>query len=230
MRKELLILAAIFILAGCGGGKNNNPQPASSPGKVSLSSPAQNQVCTTGTVITATTSSITFTWNKSDNTDSYDFTLKNLVSASVTTESTAATSITKTLARNTPYSWYITSRSGKTSSTAASDTWKFYNAGPGVVTYAPFPAEIIAPVYGQIVTTAIVNLTWKGSSVNPATIVNYDVYLGTTKTPAILKSAVTDSFVNGVAVTAKTTYYWKVITRDRDGNTSDSGLQQFTVN
>ncbi|MBS1524389.1 MAG: hypothetical protein JST19_02000 [Bacteroidetes bacterium] len=229
MRNGILFAILIVAIAGCSG-KKNNAQPALPPGKATLTAPAQNAVCITGSVISDTQSSLTLIWNASDHTDSYDVTVKNLLTSAITTQSTTHTQLTLTLQRSTPYSWHVVSKSNQISTTAQSDTWKFYNAGPGVVTYAPFPAEITAPTYGQTITTATVNLTWTGSSVNSGTITNYDVYFGTSSTPPLFKSAVTDSFVNGVALTAATTYYWRVITHDTNGNTSDSGLYQFSTN
>ena len=239
MKKALLSISVILVLMGCGG-KSNNPAPAgtgtntSAPAPVaaSLTSPAQNAVCTTGTVLSPTTSSITFTWAASANTDSYELDLKNLLTGATTSQSTSQTQLAITLSRNTPYSWYIVSQSAKTTATAQSDVWKFYNAGLGIVTYAPFPAAITAPTFGQSVTamTGTVNLTWTGSSVNPNTIASYDVYFGTTASLAKLASAITNSFLNNVTVVSGATYYWKVITTDVNGNTSDSGLYQFTVN
>lgn len=230
MRNWILFIASIIILQGCGGSKKNNPGP--SPTKATLSTPLQNAVCTTGTVISGTESSILFTWNASANASSYDLVLKNLLTAATTTQNTTATQLMVTLARNTPYSWYIVSKSTRSTTTAQSDTWKFYNAGPGIITYAPFPAEITSPAFGQNVTagSGTINLTWKGSSVNPGTITGYDIYFGTTNNPPLFKNGVTDSFINGVSVTSKTTYYWEILTWDIDGNSSDSGLYQFTVN
>jgi len=230
MKIKLLAIPLLFMLMACGG-KKNNPVPIPDPSKAALSFPAQNAVCTTGTIISASQSSITFTWTAADNTSSYELNIKNLLTSATTTQSTADTKLTVTLLRNTPYAWYITSKSNKTTATAQSDTWKFYNSGPGVVTYAPYPAEVTSPTFGQaLATTASVNLTWKGSAVDNTTIANYDVYFGTTTTPPVFKSAITDSFVNGVSVASGKTYYWKVITRDINGNTSDSGLYQFSVN
>ncbi len=227
MIKKLFIIPALLFLMGCGGGKNNNPTPT--PSKATLMTPAQNAVCTTGAIISNTQSSITFNWDASNNTDSYDLVVKNLLTSATVTQNTTNTSLSLSLTRNTPYSWYIVSKSTKSTSTGQSDTWKFYNSGPGVVTYAPYPAEITSPTFGQAVTTATVNMVWQGSGVDAA-IANYDVYFGTTTSPGLLKSNVTNSFLNNVAVSAKTTYYWKVITRDVNGNTSDSGLYQFSVN
>jgi hypothetical protein len=221
MKKGLLIISAVLILMGCGG-KSNNPTPTPvvppAPTQTTLSAPAQNEVCTTGTIISPTQSSISFSWSASANTDSYDLTLKNLLTSITTTQNTTANQLTLTLLRNTPYSWYIVSKSSATSATAQSDTWKFYNSGPGIVTYAPFPADITSPTFGQAVaTTGTVNLAWVGSVVAPDVIANYDVYFGTTSTPAITASAITNSFLNNVTVAANTTYYWHVVTRDVNG-------------
>lgn len=230
MRNRLFFLALILLLQACSGGKSDNVLPAADPSKAELTAPAQNSVCITGTVISDTQSSVTFTWNAAANTNSYDVVLKNLLTENSVTLNTTKTQLTVDVLRNTPYSWYVVSKSTTVSNTAQSDTWKFYNSGPGVVTYAPFPAEITAPTFAQIVPAGTVNLTWKGSSAQAVTIINYDVYFGTTTSPALLKGNVTDSFINGVSVTSGSLYYWKVITRDSNGNTSDSGLYQFTAN
>jgi hypothetical protein len=157
--------------------------------------------------------------------------VKNLLTSDSTVQNTTQTQAPVTLLRNTPYSWYIVSESTKTTATARSPVWKFYNSGPGAVTYAPFPAELTSPGFAQLVANSgTVNLTWKGSVVAPDVIASYDVYFGPTSSPAMKASAITDSYLNSVTVAASTTYYWKVITKDTFGNTSDSGLYQFTVN
>jgi hypothetical protein len=229
MRSRVLAIALILMLQACGG-KHEAVVP--SPSKVLLTAPAQNAVCVTGTSVSNGQSSVSFTWGASANTDSYTVVLKNLLTSASTTQNTTSTQLTITLDQNTPYSWYVVSKSSQTSATAQSDTWKFYNSGPGIVTYPPYPAEITSPTFGQLVTAAsgTISLTWTGSSVTAGTILNYDVYFGTTSTPAIFKGAITDSFVNSMSVVSGTTYYWKVITRDKAGNTSDSGLYQFIVN
>jgi hypothetical protein len=229
MKKLLPLLFMGLILIGCGK-KKNTPVPILPPAKAVLSTPSQNAVCTTGTVLSDTESSILFTWNTADNAGNYDLVLKNLLTSDTTTQNTNQTQLTLTLLRNTPYSWYIVSKSDKTSATAKSDVWKFYNSGPGVVTYAPFPAEIISPTFGQQVTASsgTINLSWTGNSVDNATLV-YDVYFGTSNSPVILKSNLTDMFLNNVTVISGTTYYWRIITKDPNGNTSDSGLFQFSV-
>ena len=61
-------------------------------------------------------------------------------------------------------------------------------------------------------------------------IVGYDVYFGTSNNLPLLKANVTDPFINNVSVPAKAIYYWQIITKDSQGNSSDSGVYQFWAN
>ncbi|WP_184549537.1 hypothetical protein [Mucilaginibacter sp. FT3.2] len=225
MMKRILTLIIILSIISCG---KKAPVPA--PGVASLTAPLKDQPCLTGTVLSATESSVAFSWNPSQNTDNYDLTITNLLTKTATTQTVSTTTATVKLLRNTPYSWYISSKAKKTSVVTKSDVWKFYNAGAGVVTYAPFPAEITGPAFGAVVAsgTTKVNLTWKGSSVS-SNIVAYDVYFGPSSNPDLFRNHITDSFVNDVNVGANTTYYWRVVTVDANGNISDSGTYNFFV-
>ena len=227
IKKYTLIVIAGLILADCS--KNRTVRPLVKLTAASLTAPAQNQVCTTGTIISDTQSTILFTWLAAENASSYHIVIKNLLTSDSTSQNTAQLQLSINLLRNTPYSWYVVSESA--TATVKSTIWKFYNSGPGAVNYAPFPAEITSPTFAQNVSAVngTVNLTWTGSSVLAGTVTNYDIYFGTTTAPSILKSALNDSFLDSVPVTSKNTYYWKVITRDLLGDTSDSGLYQFTV-
>ncbi len=233
MKSKLLIAVLVLIATGCG--KKNSPTPPAAPdltpGKAVLTLPKQNEACTSGTIISVTQSSVLFTWAASNNADSYNLSLRNLLTGVTTSQTTSTTQLQITLSRNTPYSWYIVAKSGKSAATAQSDTWKFYNAGAGTVTYAPYPADAVAPAIGQNVAApaGTVNLSWKGSSVG-SNIIGFDVYLGTGTSPLLLKSDVTDSFYNNIGVVSGRQYYWKIVTKDANGNTSDSGLFQFKVN
>ena len=218
-----------ILLLGCGKGSNPTPQPVT-PGQVSLTFPLQNSACTTGTVLSNTQSSITFTWNVSTNTDSYEVDIKNLLTSTVITQTATTNQLTVTLSRNTPYSWYVISKTAKSANISQSATWKFYNSGLGVTSHPPFPADVVAPLFGQsLAATTTTNLSWTGSDAD-SDIVGYDVYFGTSTTPPLLKSNVTDMFLNGVTVASGNTYYWKITTKDSQGNTSDSDVFQFKVN
>ncbi|MBL4939285.1 MAG: hypothetical protein JKY16_03250, partial [Lutibacter sp.] len=111
--------------------------------------------------------------------------------------------------------------------TAKSAEWKFYNSGDAVITYAPFPAELIGPVMGSSTSESTVTLEWSGSDVDND-IKEYEVYFGLSNPPITNLDTTTNQKIENVAVSANT-YYWKVVTRDDEGNTSTSEVFQFKV-
>ena len=232
MRKLLTIIAISIMAAGCGkGSKTDTTPPAPAPAKASLLFPAKDEVCNQGTVISATKNKVVFKWSSAANADSYSIVIKNLLTGVNDTETATKNQLEVTLDRTVPYSWYVVSQSSKNTTTVQSDTWKFYNSGPGVTTYAPFPAEAVSPLNGVTVAAdpgLVYSASWKASDVDND-IVNYDFYLGTSATPLLFASGVTDTFVKGFPVKKGTTYYWRVVTRDAKGNTSYSDIFQFKV-
>ncbi|SEP99215.1 hypothetical protein SAMN05421824_0878 [Hyunsoonleella jejuensis] len=235
MRKFLMYTCIIGLLFNCSsggdddGGGTPEPQPKK-PTAAVLVFPNQNSECTEGTNITATNSTVLFKWNAGANTDSYDVVLKNLITAETTTHSSTTNEKSIELLRATPYSWYVISKSDDVTDTANSSTWKFYNAGEGVVTYAPFPAVAVAPVDGaSIATTTTVTLEWTGSDVDND-IANYDVYFaeeGTTLSD--IANGITANNVSSVSVASGKSYKWYVLTTDDEGNTSNSEVFSFSV-
>jgi hypothetical protein len=229
MRKPIL-LVVISVLLFCLGACKKDKTP-SDPEKVVLLLPAKDEACTTGIVISASENTVHFTWNSAENTEVYELNVKNLLSGKVDIHSTSNTEFDAQLSRNTPYSWFIVSKTASSAKTAVSEIWKFYNSGLGTVSYAPYPAEIVSPIMGQNISASAgkISLDWNGSDVDND-VATYDVYLGTSSTPVSLKSNLTESVLNEVEVTSGSTYYWKIITKDLKGNTSESGVYQFKVN
>ncbi|HWJ28776.1 MAG TPA: hypothetical protein VNS32_19685 [Flavisolibacter sp.] len=223
---KLTIFSIVILAASCR--KHHEPDP---PAKAVLSAPAQNETCTSGTVVSASQSTIVFKWNASANTESYELHLKDLDTKTESTQNSTTNELSVTVNRGKPYAWYVVSKSSKTTKTAQSDTWKFYCSAPGAVNYAPFPADLTSPAMdGSVTPTAgKITLSWSGSDPDND-IKEYDVYLGTTSTPALLKAAVSTTTLSDVTVTSGTTYYWKVVTKDTKGNTSESNAGQFKVN
>lgn len=226
---ELLVLLAVLSF-GCGGGGDDELPPVP-PTATTLIFPLQNSECTEGSAQTDTKSTISFKWNASANTDSYEVVVKNLNSSISNSYATNTTTKDIVLDRAVPYSWKVISKSVSVSQTATSPTWKFYNAGEGLKTYPPFPAEIIEPSMGEYITSTnnTVSLKWKGTSVSN-NIVSYDVYFGTANPPSLHKANHTSVELTGVVVTVNTIYYWKIVTKDAKGNSSDSGIYNFKIN
>ena len=133
-----------------------------------------------------------------------------------------------TILRGTPYSWYVVSKNSGTQ-TAESTTWKFYNAGEAFSSYAPFPAELLSPVYdvSLSVSTTIVALEWTGEDVDND-IKAYKILFGTTSTPTNEEGTTTTNKLS-VSVASGNTYYWRVVTIDTQNNTSESQIFRFNV-
>lgn len=220
--RNILPFCLIFFLA-C-----TKSKPEIAPSKVVLISPTLNEACTTGTITSDSQSSVTFKWNKSENTSSYEVVIKNMLTGDLISHTTLEPSISIILNQSTPYSWYVVSKSSNLS--AKSDVWKFYNSGPGAITYAPFPAEIVKPSMGQLVPylNGTVRLEWLGSDVDQD-IVDFDIYFGST-IPILIKGNHSESFLADVPVSSQKVYYWKVVSKDSKGNTSTSETYQFKVN
>lgn len=228
MRKIILIIFIQVTILSCGKKKSNlAPEPTAA----TLLSPINNEPCTTGTLVSNTESKITFNWTAGLNTSSFLITVTNLNTKIQQTYPINVNSATLTLQQNTPYSWFVTSKSTYSATTVNSMTWKFYNSGTGTNSFPPYPAEILNPLMGQIIApiSGKINLQWKGSDADND-IVNYDVYFGTTTSPALIQSKISTASLSNISVNSNTTYYWKVITYDSKGNSSDSGLFEFKTN
>ena len=230
--KKLIYSLIVFVLISCGGGSDDTELTPTqkNPETAILVYPEQNSECTTGTNVTATNSTVEFEWNKSDHTDSYELTLKNLETTNTSTHTSSSNKLSIELLKGTPYSWYIVSKSNSVSNTAETVTWKFYNAGDGTVSHAPFPADVIAPAHNiSIAATDKVTFDWNGSDVDND-IATYDMYFGTTSSPPSFKTDHSESSLIDVAVTSGTTYYWYIITKDEQGNNSQSETFKFSIN
>jgi len=220
----------------CGGGDSApTPTPApviKTPGKSILVAPLNAKTCEEGTNITATQSTVTFSWNSASDTESYELRITNLNTSEVITQTgISTTSATVTLTRGIPYSWSITSKN-KGATTTVSDIWKFYLAGVGVTNYAPFPAAAVSPLPGTTVTptNGKVTLTWDTSDVDGGTL-THTLYLDTVdgkQTPLAANSNLTVK-TKEVSVVANTIYYWRVVTSD-GSNAATSIVYSFKTN
>jgi len=220
----LAVLMVTVLLFGCK--KKEAPKP---PESASLTFPNKNSECTTGQVINATSSQVEFIWQASNNTESYELIVTNLSNGNKQDITTQSTSAKLPLEKGTPYSWVVISKNTNVLQTASSETWQFYNSG-FETTYAPFPAQVLEPKMGTSVFKDINNditLEWSSADVDND-IVGLDIYFSTENPPATLLSSFGPSETNTkVAVLSDTVYYWKVLTIDSEGNTSDSGIFEF---
>lgn len=233
MKRFVYIFFLFFLIIGCSKSSVNDTDPEGenpdlidnqSDNSVTLYFPQENMLCNLGTNVTPTESTVKFEW-KANEADNYKITVENLFNGNIIVQETASDTIPIVLQRATPYKWFVESQKG--SKTQKSETWQFYNAGPGEQSYAPFPAVIDAPAMAAAIpnTTSVI-LKWTGSDVDDD-IAGYDVYFGTNSNPNLFSS---DLNANELVVSVSTgVYYWKIVTKDALGNTSDSGEFQFEV-
>ena len=193
--------------------------------------PEKNSECTTGIDQDATTSRVTFQWQRSDNTDSYELRVTNINSNTVQTISTQSTTASLPLLKGQPYSWLVRSRNNQVDNTISSEMWSFYNAGSRT-TFAPFPAEILDPSMSERVFKDInneVTLSWSASDLDND-IENIEVYFSEQNPPTDLEATLSNLATTlKVSVISGTTYYWNVVTRDAEGNATNSGIYSFSV-
>lgn len=227
MIRKILGLSLLALLVSCGG--DDGPPPA--PEGAELVFPDENSECTTGTDVNGTLSQVTFQWKASKNTESYTLSVVNLDTNVPQNISTSATSASLSIAKGTPFAWSVTSRSSRSDQVASSETWLFYNAG-SQTTYPPFPAQLVNPVSGSTVLKNIANevvLEWQGADVDND-IASFEVFFSTNNPPeSSVGTTNAPRMEFPVSVESATVYYWKVITTDEEGNTSDSGVFEFKV-
>lgn len=223
-------IAIVFSCSSGGGDNGPDPTPVTPPTAATLVFPLNNSECTQGTNVTSTQSTITFDWSDSANTDSYQLVLKNLETQNISNYNSTVSEKDIAIAKGTPFSWYVISKSNNTTQTAQSPTWKFYNAGEAVSSYTPFPADLISPVMGSSFdpVTTKVTLKWEGNDLDND-ISGYDILFGTANPPSSNPETTTSTEIE-VTVVSGNTYYWRVITKDSQNNSSNSEIFQFKVN
>ena len=204
------------------------------PGKSSLSAPENNEVCYEGEEVDDSNSEVTFSWDASSDTDSYDLLITNQETSQSQTESgITSTSKAVTLATDVSYSWKVVSKANDTSDTAESDTWQFYLAGDPDVNYSPFPPELLQPISGSRVTPSneTIELRWNCSDVD-GDLARYEVYLDNVDASTLINTVDALTIATSLEVTVENDqiFYWKVKAFDQNGNTTTSEIYSFRTN
>lgn len=195
---------------------------------INLTFPENLSECTEGTLVSETESELTFLWEGIDRVQTYKMTLTNLNTFNIQEFESDEPQLNVILKRATPYSWSISSASSPNK--IRSETWSFYNEGPGSESFVPSPATAISPASGASIsaTATTVNLRWNAEDPDED-IVEYDLYFGEDNDPPLFESDLENDQFLGIPVEAGKTYYWKVITKDSQGNESISPIFSFTV-
>ena len=231
VKLKSIILTFSILLVSCGGsggddGNNGvdngggNPTGPVAPKAATLSKPANNSEC-------LEVEAVKFEWNKSDDTTSYTIIIKNLLTQEKISQTTASTNVEITLTKGFPYSWQIIS-TNTSSSTASSAKWKFYLSGTAQKNHAPFPADILTPKPGATLAVGNIQLSWSFSDVDTSDSHTFDIYLDKKDASTLNVSNYTTNKRN-ITLNDNGKYYWRVITKDNQGSTSDSGVSTFVL-
>ncbi len=226
--KKLIYLLSLILLSCGGGGEENGggsgpvdpPPTPQKPQKAVLSKPENNTEC-------LEVDAVKFEWNTAQNTTSYTLNVKNLTTNEISSTTTTSTSADMTLDKGFPYSWQIIS-TNSTSFVAESDKWKFYLSGEPLKNHTPFPAEIVEPYPGTSLNSGSVQLSWTFSDIDSNDTHSFDIYIDK-KDGSTLLAENWGATKRTISLTDPGTYYWRIVTKDNHGASSDSGLSSFII-
>jgi hypothetical protein len=160
--------------------------------------------------------SVTLNWSACTNATSYDVYL-GTSETPVFNRSTTNTTYSVSLNYSTRYYWKVLANSS-CGNTNASDTWSFTT----LCTIPPSKPQTPSPVNGSVNVSTSVLLDWADC----ANATSYDVYLGTSSTPAFNRSTTNTSYL--VSLNYSTQYYWKIVANNSCGNNL-SDVWNFTT-
>lgn len=225
-----IYLFLLISIASCSSddGGDEGINPVDPPTAATLIFPENNTECNEGVIISDSETDVLFQWLDVTNASSYILKVTNLNDGTSRTISTLSNEFLLRILRGTPYSWSVISLASDTTETTESVVWKFYNSGLPQESHPPFPAEAISPQSGASVNEGEVSLQWEATDIDND-IVSYTVYLDSANPPVVEVGSTSNTSIN-TTVTSGQVYYWKVVTTDQIGNTSDSQIFQFGVN
>jgi hypothetical protein len=231
LKHTSLYIFYCLIVISCSEG-DSDPVPILHPGNINLISPSNNNLCENGVEVSNNTSSVTFNWNFSENTESYDIVITNLDTNQESLNSNITTnSFEKTLTKGHPYSWKVTSRNNESTQQGNSPTWNFYLSADGITNYSPFPAQLIYPENNQNFdnnTNSIV-LDWIGSDIDNEDLI-YTIYFDNIDGNQSPQQSLIDISEDEIEINVEpnNSYFWKIKTSDGE-NSSFSQIYEFNI-
>ena len=206
----------------------------SNPTIPTLIFPNNNEPCLDAVSLNDSQSQVNFTWLPSVNANNYVLVITNLSTNDTKEIPVDAPPYNATLSKADPFAWKVIANGVAGSTPAESERWKFYLSGDAQTSYAPFPAELLAPQASSTVSAnndGEITLSWIATDVD-SDIATYTLYMDADDASTeITQLAYTSGNMQyNIAVESNQTYRWRVVTLDQTGNTSDSGTYGFRVN
>ena len=200
------------------------------PGVANLVLPQNNTECEIGDVV-ANMAEVNFEWNEANDAERYDLVITNLDTEEVTERpNLGTTSLIVRLERGNPYTWRVISKNDG-EETTVSESYRFYVAGVPGSNNVPFPANLISPASGAIISPVDgkVTIEWEGASTDtdgdPLTYTLYADTVDGDQEPPEEWTGLTQTSLE-IEVEANSIYYWHVETSDGK-NTAISNTFSF---
>ena len=175
--------------------------------------------------------SLTLSWTGGDpdpgDTARYDvyFSTSNPPTLRVSSGQLGTTLPRSGLANGTWYYWRIVSKDRALDTTAGS-VWRFQT---GTVNNPPNMPRFIAPD-SLINQPTSLTLIWGGGDPDPGDTAKYEVYFSTSNPPtARIDSGLVDTTRAVSGLLYNTTYYWRILARDRQGAQTQGPVWRFTT-
>jgi len=220
MKKYCLLF--LLILVSCKKEVIPDPEPAI------LLGPQNNNNCNTAIVVNDQQSQVNFSWQEAQHTDEYELVVRDLLTNTDTKKNSIRLFTSMVLERGKQYSWWVNSLSDQKETVGKSEIWTFYLEGLQNSSHFPFPAKLISPENNAQVSleNGAFTLRWEGVDLDDD-IISYDIYIGID--PDELQLRVENHTNNTISaiLNADQIYYWKVVTRDEEGNLSHSPIGIF---
>ncbi|MBZ9630020.1 right-handed parallel beta-helix repeat-containing protein [Salegentibacter sp. LM13S] len=228
--KLLLIIIMGAIMVSCSKDDDAEVINDTVPGVASLVLPEKNTECEVGAVV-ANMAEVAFEWSEASDAERYDLVITNLVTQEVTQRPNLnTTSLVVRLERGNPYTWKVISKNDG-EETTASESYRFYVAGVPGSNNVPFPATLVSPASGVMVSPVDgkVTLQWDAASTDtdgdPLTYTLYADTVDGDQEPPEEWTGLTETSIE-IEVEPNSIYYWHVETTDGK-NTAISNTFSF---
>jgi hypothetical protein len=124
----------------------------------------------------------------------------------------------------TKYFWKIVARDTFNAETEG-PIWDFTTGAndPPYIPSNPDPADMTVDIPLNY------RITWDGGDPNSGDTINYDLYFDTDTPPGLFKHDLTESWYDITEMTYETIYYWKIVSKDNHGATTEGSIWTFTT-
>lgn len=228
--KLLLIFMMGAVTVSCSKDDDGEVINDTIPGAAALVLPQNNTECEVGEVV-ANMAEVSFEWNEASDAERYDLVITNLATQEITQRPNLTdTFIIVRLERGNPYTWKVISKNDG-EETTVSESYRFYVAGVPGSNNVPFPASLLSPDSGIMVTPVDgkVTLEWEAAATDTdGDALTYTLYAdavdGDQEPPEEWKGLTETSME--IEVDPNSIYYWHVETTDGQ-NTAISNTYSF---